>query len=75
MNATVIAGIDTTQTMRQIVETEPRFAEFLQHKGFPFTVENPITEIVTFDDVAEMQKLDKGAFIAEYMEWKEAGGC
>lgn len=68
----IIGGITTTDTMRQIVAKEPQFEAFLQFKGFPFTVENPITEIVTFDDVAELQHLDKEAFIAEYLEWRDA---
>ena len=66
------AAVDivTSETMRVIVGKEPLFEAFLQHKGFPFSVENPITEIVTFDDVAELQRLDKEAFIDEYVAWK-----
>lgn len=83
MSATAVEGtgrtageaavnIVTSETMRTIVGKEPLFETFLQYKGFPFTVENPITEIVTFDDVAELQRLDKEAFIGEYIEWKAA---
>lgn len=66
----VAVNIVTSETMRTIVSKEPLFEAFLQHKGFPFSVENPITEIVTFDDVAELQRLDKEAFIGEYAAWK-----
>ncbi len=62
--------IDSTKTMREIVADEPLFEKFLQYKGFPFTVENPITAVVTFDDVSTMQGLDKAAFIAEFAVWK-----
>lgn len=65
-------GIVTSETMRTIVGKEPMFEAFLQSKGFPFSADNPITEIVTFDDVAEMQQLDKEAFLGEYAAWKAA---
>ena len=68
--------IDATKTMREIVKGEPLFADFLVSKGFPFTVENPMTEYVTFNDVVERRKLDKESFLAEYAEFKrqhEAG--
>lgn len=68
----VVEGIVTSETMRAIVGKEPLLEAFLQHKGFPFSVDNPITEIVTFDDVAEMQRLDKAAFLGEYAAWKAA---
>lgn len=64
------ANVDSTQTMRTIVGAEPLFEKFLQYKGFPFSVENPITEIVTFNDVVEMMSLDKEAFLQEYVEWR-----
>lgn len=64
--------IDATKTMREIVKDEPLFADFLVSKGFPFTVENPMTEFVTFNDVVERRKLDKETFLAEYATYKEA---
>jgi NitT/TauT family transport system permease protein len=63
--------IDATKTMREIVKDEPLFADFLVSKGFPFTVENPMTEFVTFNDVVERRKLNKEEFLAEYAEWKK----
>ncbi len=62
--------IDATKTMREIVKDEPLFADFLVSKGFPFTVENPMTEYVTFNDVVERRSLDKEAFLAEYAAYK-----
>lgn len=62
--------IDATKTMREIVKDEPLFADFLVSKGFPFTVENLMTEFVTFNDVVERRKLDKEAFLAEYATYK-----
>lgn len=64
--------IETTNTMREIVAEEPLFAEFLVSKGFPFTVENPITEYVTFEDVVMLRELDKDAFLDEYAAFKAA---
>lgn len=63
---------DSTLTMREIATQDPLFAEFLVSKGFPFTVDNPITEIVTFDDVVQVRQLDKDAFLAEYEEYRAA---
>lgn len=62
--------IDMTKTMREVVKEEPAFGEFLKVKGFPFTIKNPITALVTFEDVVKRQKLDKEAFLAEYEVWK-----
>ena len=64
--------IDTKMKMREIVKKEPLFGEFLVSKGFPFTIKNPLTALVSFDQVAELKKLDKMAFLAEYEEWKAA---
>lgn len=64
--------IDSTMKMRAIVVDEPLFADFLVSKGFPFTVKNPITALVTFDDVVAMRGLDKDAFLAEYEQFKAA---
>ena len=65
----IVMSIDSTKTMREIVTNEPEFGEFLVSKGFPFTLENPMTELVTFDDVCDMRKLDKEAFLAEYAQF------
>lgn len=63
---------DSTKTMREIVTADPLFAEFLVSKGFPFSVDNPVTEVVTFDDVVNIRQLDKDAFLAEYAEYRKA---
>ena len=62
--------IDSTMKMRAIVEAEPVFGAFLRSKGFPFTTKNPVTALVTFDDVVRLKKLDKDAFLAEYEAYK-----
>lgn len=64
--------IDTTKKMRAIVEAEPLFGEFLVSKGFPFSIKNPVTALVSFDDVVRLRKLDKDAFLAEYEQFKAA---
>ncbi|MBY4798266.1 hypothetical protein K6V98_07895 [Collinsella sp. AGMB00827] len=69
-----MATIDSTQCMRDIVLGDPMFGEFLVDKGFPFSVDNPITEFVTFDDVVRMRELDREAFLAEYDEYRARGG-
>ena len=66
--------IDTTKTMNQIATEEPAFGEFLRAKGFPFSVSNLITKLVTFDDVVKLKKLDREAFLAEYEAWADAQG-
>lgn len=66
--------IDTTKTMNQIATEDPAFGEFLRAKGFPFSVSNPITKLVTFDDVVKLKKLDREAFLAEYEAWVAARG-
>ena len=66
--------IDSTKTMNQIATEEPAFGDFLRAKGFPFSVGNPITKLVTFDDVVKLKKLDKDAFLAEYEAWLGALG-
>lgn len=69
-----MASIDMTKSMRQVVTDDPLFGEFLVDKGFPFSVENPITELVTFADVVQMRHLDKDAFLAEYDYYREHDG-
>ncbi len=63
--------IDPTKTMHELASTEPAFAEFLVSKGFPFSVNNPITKLVTFNDVVKLKKLDGEAFLAEYEAWAD----
>lgn len=68
--------IDSTKTMRELGTENPLFAEFLVSKGFPFSVSNPVTQFVTFDDVVSLKKLDKDAFLAEFEAWAaERGGA
>lgn len=64
--------MDTTKTMRELCTDEPKLEVFLQSKGFPFTIDNPITELVTFDDVVQFRGLDKQAFLAEFEAYKTA---
>ena len=33
--------MDTTKTMRELCDDEPKLESFLQSKGFPFTIDNP----------------------------------
>lgn len=65
-------SMDTTKTMRELCADEPKLESFLQSKGFPFTIDNPITELVTFDDVVQFRGLDKRAFLAEFEAYKTA---
>ena len=62
--------IDCTITMKELVEGEPCFGKFLVYKGFPFSLDNPIVEHVTFADVIELHNLNKGEFLKEYAEYK-----
>ncbi|RDB60576.1 nitrate ABC transporter ATPase [Slackia isoflavoniconvertens] len=64
--------MDTTKTMRELCADEPKLESFLQSKGFPFTIDNPITELVTFDDVVQFRGLDKQAFLTEFEAYKTA---
>lgn len=64
--------MDTTKTMRELCADEPKLESFLQSKDFPFTIDNPITELVTFDDVVQFRGLDKRAFLAEFEAYKTA---
>lgn len=60
---------DPSKSMNEIATADPKFAEFLVHKGFPFSANNPITRLVTFNDVVKFKKLDADAFLAEYEAW------
>ena len=62
--------MDTTKTMRELCADEPKRESFLQGKGFPVTIDNPITELLTFDDVVQFRGLDKQAFLAEFEAYK-----
>lgn len=62
--------MDTTKTMREICAAEPLFESFLVLKGFPFSLNNPIVDLVTFEDVVSVQGLDKEAFLAEFEQYK-----
>lgn len=68
-------AIDDGKCMRDVVLDEPLFGDFLVDKGFPFSIENPITELVTFEDVVQMHQLDRRAFLAEYEDYKARGGA
>ena len=61
---------DTTKTMRAICADEPLFESFLVLKGFPFSLENPIVDVVTFEDVVVVQQLDRDAFLGEFDQYK-----
>lgn len=65
---------DSTKTMREIATEDPLFAEYLVSQGFPFTVDNPVTEIVTFDDVVEVRQLNKDEFLANYVTFAASKG-
>lgn len=64
--------MDTTKTMRELCADEPKLEPFLQSKGFPFTIDSPITELVTFDDVVQFRGLDKESFLEEFEAYKIA---
>lgn len=66
--------IDASKTMREVCDDEPLLSAFLVAKGFPFSLDNPIVDLVTFDDVVEVQELDRDAFLAEFEAYKAAGG-
>lgn len=62
--------MDSTKTMRQLCSDEPMLESFLVLKGFPFSLDNPIVDLVTFDDVCQVRELDKEAFLAEFDGYK-----
>lgn len=61
---------DTGKTMRELCEDEPLLEGFLQSKGLPFTLANPIVDMVTFDDVCQVLRRDRGEFLAEFEGYK-----
>lgn len=62
--------MDSSKTMKEIVEADPVFGEFLVYKGFPFSLDNPVVELVTFDDVVELRQLNHAAFLDEYEAYR-----
>lgn len=63
--------MDTTKTMRALCADEPMLESFLVLKGFPFSLDNPIVDLVTFEDVVVVRQLDKEAFLSEFEEYKQ----
>ena len=64
--------MDTTKTMRQLCGDEPVLESFLQSKGFPFSLDNPIVDLVTFEDVCQVRGLDRDEFLGEFETYKAA---
>lgn len=62
--------IDKTKTMKETVLADPLFGDFLVYKGFPFSLDNPIVELVTFADVIQVQQLNEQEFLAEYERYR-----
>ena len=56
--------MDTTKTMRQLCADEPKLEAFLQSKGFPFSLDNPIV------DVCQVRSLDRDEFLGEFEAYK-----
>ncbi len=74
MKGVCMIEIDDTLCMRDVVLADPLFGDFLVDKGFPFSIENPITELVNFSDVVQMRNIDREEFLAEYEAYRENGG-
>ena len=51
----------------------PKLEVFLQSKGFPFSLDNPIVDLVTFEDVCQVRSLDRDEFLAEFEAFKAEG--
>lgn len=62
--------INEQKSMHEIVSAEPSLGKFLVSKGLPFSLSNPITECVTFDDAMALHDFDKDAFLREYRQYK-----
>lgn len=62
--------INEQKSMHEIVSAEPTLGKFLVSKGLPFSLSNPITECVTFDDAMALHDFDKDAFLREYLQYK-----
>jgi hypothetical protein len=67
---TLMRLINEQKSMHEIVSAEPSLGKFLVSKGLPFSLSNPITECVTFDDAMALHDFDKDAFLREYRQYK-----
>lgn len=67
---TLMRLISEEKSMHEIVSAEPSLGTFLVSKGLPFSLSNPITECVTFDDAMALHDFDKDAFLREYRQYK-----
>lgn len=67
---TLLRLISEQKSMHEIVSAEPSLGKFLVSKGLPFSLSNPITECVTFDDAMALHDFDKEAFLREYRQYK-----
>lgn len=67
---TLMRLISEQKSMHEIVSAEPTLGKFLVSKGLPFSLSNPITECVTFDDAMALHDFDKDAFLREYRQYK-----
>ena len=67
---TLMRLIGEEKSMHEIVSAEPSLGTFLVSKGLPFSLSNPITECVTFDDAMALHDFDKDAFLREYRQYK-----
>lgn len=67
---TLMRLISEQKSMHEIVSAEPSLGKFLVSKGLPFSLSNPITECVTFDDAMALHDFDKDAFLREYRQYK-----
>lgn len=67
---TLMRLISEQKSMHEIVSAEPSLGKFLVSKGLPFSLSNPITECVTFDNAMALHDFDKDAFLREYRQYK-----
>ena len=67
---TLMRLISEQKSMHEIVSAEPSLGKFLVSKGLPFSLSNPITECITFDDAMALHDFDKDAFLREYRQYK-----
>lgn len=67
---TLMRLISEQKSMHEIVSAEPSLGKFLVSKGLPFSLSNPITECVTFDDAMALHDFDKDVFLREYRQYK-----
>ena len=62
--------MDTTKTMRELCTDEPLLADFLVAQGFPFSLENPIVDLVTFDDVCGVTGVPRDTLLGDFSTFK-----